>query len=42
MGGWVIIDNIRQIPYVLQTIIFSAFDFKTIYVGGFGVLSYSV
>ena len=35
MGGWVIIDNITQIPYVLQTIIFSAFDFKTIYVGGF-------
>ena len=35
MGGWVILVNITQIPYVLQTIIFSAFDFKTIYVGGF-------
>ena len=35
MGGWVIIDNLMQIPYVLKTIIFSAFDFKTMYVGGF-------
>ena len=35
MGGWVVLDNIMQIPYVLKTIIFSAFDFKTIYVGGF-------
>ena len=35
MGGWVVLDNITQIPYVLKTIIFSAFDFKTIYVGGF-------
>ncbi len=35
MGGWVILDNIMQIPYVLKTIIFSAFDFKTVYVGGF-------
>ncbi len=35
MGGWVIIDNIMQVPYVLKTIIFSAFDLKTMYVGGF-------
>ncbi len=35
MGLWVIIHNITQIPYVLQTIIFSALDFKTMYVGGF-------
>ena len=35
MGGWVITDNLMQIPYVLKTIIFSAFDFKTMYVGGF-------
>ena len=35
MGGWVVVDNITQIPYVLKTIIFSAFDFKTMYVGGF-------
>lgn len=35
MGGWVVLDNITQIPYVLKTIIFSAFDFKTVYVGGF-------
>ena len=35
MGGWVVLDNITQIPYVLKTIIFSAFDFKTMYVGGF-------
>ena len=35
MGAWVIIDNLMQIPYVLKTIIFSAFDFKTMYVGGF-------
>ena len=35
MGGWVIVDNITQIPYVLKTILFSALDFKTMYVGGF-------
>ena len=35
MGGWVVINNISQIPYVVKTIIFSAFDFKTVYVGGF-------
>jgi AGCS family alanine or glycine:cation symporter len=35
MGGWVITDNITQIPYVMKTIIFSAFDFKTMYLGGF-------
>ena len=35
MGGWVLINNMMQIPYVLKTIIFSAFDFKTMYVGGF-------
>ena len=35
MGGWVVLDNITQIPYVLKTIIISAFDFKTMYVGGF-------
>ncbi len=35
MGGWVVIDNISHIPYVVKTIIFSAFDFKTMYVGGF-------
>ena len=35
MGGWVIIDNITQIPHVLKTIIFSALDFKTMYIGGF-------
>ena len=34
MGGWVVLDNITQIPHVLKTIIFSAFDFKTMYVGG--------
>ena len=35
MGGWVVVDNVSQIPNVLKTIILSAFDFKTMYVGGF-------
>ena len=35
MGGWVVMDNITQIPYVFKTIIFSALDLKTMYVGGF-------
>ena len=35
MGGWVVVDNVSQIPDVLKTIILSAFDFKTMYVGGF-------
>ena len=35
MGGWVLVDNVSQIPDVLKTIILSAFDFKTMYVGGF-------
>ena len=35
MGGWVVLDNVSQIPDVLKTIILSAFDFKTMYVGGF-------
>jgi len=35
MGGWVVVDNVTQIPNVLKTIVYSAFDFKTIYVGGF-------
>tara|TARA_B100001121_G_scaffold61518_1_gene54063 strand:- start:203 stop:1492 length:1290 start_codon:yes stop_codon:yes gene_type:complete len=35
MGGWVVVDNVTQIPNVLKTIIYSAFDLKTLYVGGF-------
>ena len=35
MGGWVVVDNVSQIPDVLKTIILSAFNFKTMYVGGF-------